>query len=451
MVSQNASGPSNYDHLWKCNQAPTEDEASQIKAAVQGLKVAFARVTGRPSTGTFLDAAGGQTPARAVKARKIEEAIRRHEMLLSGVRRIPIEIWQKIFLLSLSDLENQNPYNPYDKALRVLCSVSREWSAVAKGYPNLWVRFPTFDFGPAWAYLNYGKRTLNRLEQYMSLSDRKPFTFGFFLHEDNMTRDSPRYLPVANDMFKRLVGECHRWKGALLYLADPEYEGEWPVELARVKGCLPELSSLNLTVGTKSASAWSKSVAALFSDAPKLRHVVFHTPREAAEGGLLNLELPWSQLETFGGACRANDSFTKLLENTTGNLTSLKCELNCTPGMPMPIFHAVPLPILTTLYLQFTSSQPVLLMMHLIQLPSLEDLKLDGTELNPSLRQPIFMAALRLIARSSCPLKRLGMSFQFPDPPTTAELSNFISLLRTCESLTDTGGRGDIKRGKHVT
>ncbi|TEB21496.1 hypothetical protein FA13DRAFT_100916 [Coprinellus micaceus] len=63
----------------------------------------------------------GDTPSKELI--KIHKPILKHVGVLSCIRSVPAEIWQNIFSFAPINIENLDPRNPYDKALRALCNV----------------------------------------------------------------------------------------------------------------------------------------------------------------------------------------------------------------------------------------------------------------------------------------------------------------------------------------
>ncbi|TEB27877.1 hypothetical protein FA13DRAFT_1736056, partial [Coprinellus micaceus] len=338
------------------------------------------------------------------------------------------------------DVENQCPNNPYDRALRAICNVCKLWSTAAEGEPILWTKFPTFEFGKLYwglepirrslpTHLRHQGKTVRRLERYISHSGKLRFTFGFVMHHDVHLPDA--YVSFARTVLRHLVEECHRWEGAMLYLARSSAGGRWPADLAMIKGRLPVLSSLNLTVAAQDDAEWPM-ISSLFADAPKLRRVVFNPPRQLSGGGKFNITLPWSQLETFEGLSylRVNDSFFKLLSNCRDTLTSLKGEVE--PSVPHTL-PATTLTKLTTLHLRLLPENTTLRYLDSLTLPALGDLELRG---DSDWGDPLYSFVQPLVERSRCELRRLVLAIHRPYPPK-GKIELFKRFLEQCHLLTD--------------
>ncbi|TEB27900.1 hypothetical protein FA13DRAFT_841571 [Coprinellus micaceus] len=223
-------------------------------------------------------------------------------------------------------------------------------------------------------------RTLIRLEQYLIHSGTRPFTFGFILHHNRPLHDA--YVSFAYIVLQRLVRECHRWEGPLLYLARYGAGGKWPVDpLLPIEGHLPALSRLDLTVAAKTNDEWSL-LSSPFSSAPKLRHVVFNTPRHgvASANTHFDLLLPWAQLSTFDGLSHfySHNSLLRFLSQSPSpdsTLTTLKIgSIQIQP----PISPPVTLTKLTTLHIQLNSPDGRLWLAAMLVVPSLQSLSMHG-------------------------------------------------------------------------
>jgi hypothetical protein len=420
--------------LWKCNDAPTDDEQTQLQSEILNLKAEFHHTTSTPFTLTLPTHIHGDTPSK--KVRKLHQTILQHLGLLSCIRTIPAEIWQNVFSFALADTENQHPDNPHDRTLRTLCHVCALWSATARGQQSLWAKLPTFEFGHLAhrpGSLKHPGRTIGRLEQYLANSGTRPFTFGFVFHHDR--RLIAAYLSFPHTVLKRLVQESHRWEGALLYLARYSDGGRWPADLARIKGRLPVLSRLDLTVAARDDAQWS-AISSLFFDAPKLRHVVFNSPRYLPRGvgrGSFNLALPWGQLETFEGVCHQNLSVIQLLTHCQDTLTTLKCDTRPHPGIPPPV---VTLHKLTTLSITF-SFPTVTTWLTGLTLPALRDLELHGDEYGDIVPLSTFLQHL-LHRSQSLLLRRFVLGIRMSGPErSSSETLNLRGLLSQCPLLAE--------------
>ncbi|TEB27903.1 hypothetical protein FA13DRAFT_841611 [Coprinellus micaceus] len=428
-----------YEHLWRSNDPPTDDEDALVRSELQRLRVEFEQLTGRP----WMLGVQDVTPPKPVlskKAQKVHDTIRQHTQLLSCVRRVPTELWGEIFSIALLDIPNQRPGNPYDKALRALCNVCKTWSAAARGHKGLWTKFPTFEFGDTrWVAAPLRQRhqgkVLRQLGEYVEHSGTQPFTFGYILHHERHLLDP--YAAFAHAVLKVLVSESRRWEGALIYLASSggSDQRRWPDEyLAPVKGNVPMLRSLDLTVAAGSTSSWTNTscIPSLFADSPKLRHVTFNSPEKVPEGRF-DVDLPWSQLETFEGLCHTNDSFGQVLANSHSTLRSLKVDIRSVlvPSAPL---EPTTMQNLTKLSIRFLSGIDTLYIMFL-RLPSLTDLELHGEGREEGIS--IFRTLVQFIHYSRCSLKRVVVALRLPLPEagTFEDLHNFLVHCPLLEEL----------------
>jgi hypothetical protein len=276
------------------------------------------------------------------------------------------------------------------------------------------------------------------LGEYIVHSGTRPFTFGYILHHERHLLDP--YVALAHAVLKVLVSESRRWEGALLYIASSGGgdERRWPDEyLPSIKGNVPVLRSLDLTVAAGSTSSWTNTscIPSLFADAPKLRHVTFNSPEKVPEGRF-DVDLPWSQLETFEGLCHTNDSFGQTLTNSRNILRSLRVDIRSVLASSVAL-EPTTMQSLTRLNVRFLSGGDTPYLMFL-RLPSLTELELHGEGREEGMS--IFGTLIHLVHHSGCSLKRVVVTLRVPPqlaalPAAFQELQIFLFHCPLLEEL----------------
>lgn len=420
-----------YHRLWGCNEAPSEHERVLITSRLRQMQLDLQRMASNTLSSSTHDLKTFQ---------EVEAAIRRHEGLLSCVRRVPPETWGRVFEFIPEDTASVGDHtNPYDITLQRVCSVCSTWNAVAKSVRSLWTRLPVFAFGgntPFAIKLSSYQAVLRRLDLYLSSSGTLPISFSY-RHTLGATELDYQYLSIL--ILERLMKESSRWL---------DVEIKVPVELmdrlSHIRDKVTVLKRLNITVTPLMAPLKGMPVVRLdaFAVAPSLRHVVFNFchKRNMTFPDIVDV-LPWPQIETYACNSSLDIAYEQLLRLSKDILTSVSCTTH-TLGLFTPQNIPVLLPHLTKLHLRVWNcfqSGPYLpgnaLLNHLRQLtlPALEDLEVRESRL--SANDHLEGAVIGLISRSGCFLKRLALDEKIPIPLYTDP--SFIEWVKLWANLTN--------------
>ncbi|TEB27926.1 hypothetical protein FA13DRAFT_1794417 [Coprinellus micaceus] len=390
--------------LWGCNDPPSEQEKANIELQIRHLKLEYQMVL---PTSRLTSA----QPAK--EARELRTAIQQHESLLSCIRTVPPEIWGSIFELVLRHINSHRHPNRYDVTLQRLCAVCSSWNAIVKGKRRLWTSLPALAFGdriPNGIKASSHQAVQRRLDLYLELSRPLPLAFTY-VHAIGATELDYQYLSVL--VLERLMKESYRW-----YTVTLTVPLELMERLSRIRGRTGALRKLNLTIHPHMSPNHSVDAPlSAFSLAPALRHAVLN-PRYKTDvsGSRLQSALPWAQMETYASTSNFDITYDVVVQAAKDRLTSVTCTAAClrciTPqNVPihLPLLRKLHLRIGTWTYAGPNQTPGNVVLNHLAQLtlPALEDLEVREDHLDAS--DDLYEAAMQLIRRSGCSLKRLAL------------------------------------------
>ncbi|RXW16864.1 hypothetical protein EST38_g8996 [Candolleomyces aberdarensis] len=279
--------------LLKNNEPPSDEERVGILSMLQDLKAQLERPQGN---------------ANKVQSLQANNTYRSILSVLSFVRCIPIEVWQRVFEFVVFDptMKDCDP-------LRMLSSVSRRWEAAASTHQILWSILPPVSLLDTASPIvpSQHNAVLSRLQLFLSRSGSNHIDFQCFYSSSEDVWGMNR--TVILDILNIFVEVSHRWKEAVLHI--PAEIVEEALAPLRAHDRLPHLEKLQLEL-----SVWAFDKERLrqpsrvvrvdyFHNAPNLRHVTVNTsvisvpvfPIHVLEDNntIFDFHLPWSQIEIY--------------------------------------------------------------------------------------------------------------------------------------------------------
>ncbi|KAK7042092.1 hypothetical protein R3P38DRAFT_2888522, partial [Favolaschia claudopus] len=319
----------------------------------------------------------------------VEVDILAHASVLSVVRRIAPEILGEIFRLTLPHTRRVGA-RVASVAPWLLCHVSRNWRAVARGDALLWshIRVNTISPIPDQAH------PLCPLETQIRLSANAPLTIDFFVGP-GVHRHGNRHVPHIRRLLDAIVRQSNRWEIARLY-----WSADSSDSLASLAGIVAQLAQLRHLAFHPYLRTTELPVALLsiFAAAPALREVLLTDDGFCSPSP--QLELPWPQLTLL----RLCSSQSYLFKSLPRAVNLMECAIGPIQGIADPCFDVLLLPSLRRLTLYRT--EPWLG----LKTPLLEYLHLEG---------PIDPIPQILSSNPLPHLKSLKLTEIMSDAPTT--------------------------------
>ncbi|KAJ7648197.1 hypothetical protein DFH06DRAFT_1476276 [Mycena polygramma] len=366
----------NLTHLLTSNEPPLESEVPFIQKVIadgQGRIQPLDEEIGSLEAQIHdLQAALFQFQSRRDE---VAESVRRHQAVISPIRRVPAELICEIFLLASSTDDGVNKPPWY------LGHICRSWRDSALAYPALWISL-TVDVDSSVS------RTMSRLRAQLLRSAIGPLDIHWRC-------DHPSLLDL-------LLPHSTRWRN--LCFDDCEFKDfEW---LQSVYGCLDRLQKVHVAIPAANRYAFPD----VFLTARNLRAVMLTDGKFFLSQ---TIAIPWEQISHYHGTY----SPARQLEILRAAASTL---VECVIGFTGDDFDDEPPHNLTLPNLRRLSSEYVAILPHL-KAPILEELRLIfGHEPMTSLYP--------FIHRSSCTLTRLALIQCQID-------SELISLLRSLPTL----------------
>ncbi|KAJ7648241.1 hypothetical protein DFH06DRAFT_574159 [Mycena polygramma] len=364
-------------HLLRSNDPPLESELPSIREAIgdgkDRIRVFDAQIGSLETQIHDLRAALSRYQSRRDE---VAQSVRRHQSVISPIRRVPAELICEIFLAASTSEDGMTKPPWY------LGQICRSWRNYAVSYPALWV---SLTVGPSVGL------TLWRLKEQLLRSANAPLDIHWQCADDH-----PRLMDV-------LLPHSSRWRN--LRFEDCGLEDfDW---LHSVEGCLDRLQRVEVY-----SPAAEIEIPDVFLTARNLREVILthHSFSDSAD-----IEIPWQQITHYHGTY----SSARQLEILRAAARTLK---ECVIGFTEE-FDSEPSPIVTLPNLRRLSSQYVAVLPYLAA-PILEELCL---ELLTETLSPVGP----FIRRSSCTLTRLALIECHID----SELISLLGALPTLTSL----------------
>ncbi|KAF6743862.1 hypothetical protein DFP72DRAFT_1177577 [Ephemerocybe angulata] len=353
----------------------------------------------------------------AKHVKKIVASIHRHRGLLSVVRHIPCEVWQKVFCFTTANFPVC--HHQYGKTLHTLCSVSRMWNLAATTEQSLWTVLP--NMGSDSSQMHHASQ-LECLALYLERSGSLPIDVEYASHKCALTYTIRAQGVVTNlcPILAILIKESHRWKLASFDVVEKDFQ-----HLEFVEGRIPCLETLSICVYPSKYAERTEVLAVLmsskaFSVAPSLRHVDF-TKTAAPWNSLISFPQPpsWFSLESLSFAAGFDIHSIYVIHLSQETLRSLDIALDnkfhsfcIATGLP------IVLPRLKKLVLHIDPTTPASLLratLSLLVLPALEELGIMfiAEPYTPSEFAPILSATLG--GWKSLKRLRLDPCFDFDD------------------------------------
>ncbi|KAF6752917.1 hypothetical protein DFP72DRAFT_443945 [Ephemerocybe angulata] len=338
---------SSYVELFKNNNAPSEAQRLEVIDKLRQLEDEYEALTKAPNSTSLMHSQddsqqqveepdelpyfngslavihADQQPLTR-RARKFLSAIRRHRAILSPVRSVPVEIWQKVFVIALWNLNNKDLSNRYSKTLHSLCSVCRLWDDAAAHLRGLWTDLPTVVDSGA----DFSQPGVQCFARYLKRSNPSPISFIYYSHRysvGHMASAIQAKGPLETGLIlPNTLQASQRWNRAVLHLDLQDLQ-----HISSIQSRIPYLEELNLVLSSSGADQDVPSqVNKIFSDAPSLRRVSIHTRRIAPGAFTPVFDLPWSQIETFRNSAARDLYYTTLVNRSKDTLTTLELDVD---------------------------------------------------------------------------------------------------------------------------
>ncbi|KAJ6458396.1 hypothetical protein C8R47DRAFT_1081670 [Mycena vitilis] len=334
---------------------PLDEQIGSLKAQIHDLQAALFQFRSRRD--------------------EVAENVRRHQFVLSSVRRAPAELICEIFLAALSSEDGVSKPPWY------LGHICRSWRHYALSYPALWASI-TISSSP---------RSLSMLRVQFARSANALLDIHWRCVDDRMDPD----------LLYLLLSHPNRWRTLSLHERGRSDFG-W---LQSMHGRLEQLQKVQ--VSFKIARA---AFPVAFSTAPNLREAIL-TDEQFSRSPII--DIPWERLTHYRGAYMP-DRQLEILRAAAPTLQE------CVLGFIDDAFPRQPSDTMTMPNLRRLSSQYVAVLAHLTA-PTLETLRLVLGPESISLVAPF-------VLRSACTLTRLTL--------IQCDMSDVLPVLRTLSSLT---------------
>ncbi|KAF6743861.1 hypothetical protein DFP72DRAFT_931502 [Ephemerocybe angulata] len=418
-----------YAALFETNDFPSDIQRVEITTALRELEAEYESLfdddhESFPVGPDELD--WYQVPYRI---RKVRAAIYRHRGLLSCIRGIPREIWQKVYAIVLLEIgSGVEVWNlSRHRALQTFCSVSRLWRDAATTHKSFWTLFP-----PTMVRGDAGQIPRPEcLDLYLERSEPLPFSFlyasrGYFLQATHRILPKP---DTPMDPFpQNLLRASARWSGISLRLLLPEIQ-----DLLCIQDHTPDLKAVKLVFAiSEGVQETMPQINRLFSTAPSLRNFAVETACIPPDVETPVFDLPWSQMESFSSTSREDLYLYPLVRHQVA-LTSLhidSCDFPLRNGI-QPGQGYYTLSQLKCLSLRITMGTGYMYLfagiLMKLRAPALEELRLLGEGENQNEVITWAQATLAtLLAASMSTLKRLSLDGGLGSPLSGSSIMHFL-------------------------
>ncbi|KAF6752929.1 hypothetical protein DFP72DRAFT_904024 [Ephemerocybe angulata] len=398
-----------YPHLLTTNAPLTDEERTQILAAVRNMEGELHALMERNPTGHVANIqATSFTPKRA---RKIAASISRLHGLLSAVRNIPCEVWQKVFRFTMANVTVSD--HQYGKGLSTLCSVSRMWNLAATTERSLWTVLPNTCSDSS---QTRHASQLKCMAFYLERSGSLPIDVAYTSHTC-----APSYTIRAGDVMAYvcpilaiLLEESPRWRSAGFDITNKDSQ-----LMKFVEGRIPRLETLRICIQPSTPlekkGPFVITLPNALSEAPSLRHVDLATAVRTRHS-MISLSTPrWLGLQSISLTAGFDVLSVHIIQMLHETLSSVEMVLGLNVYAFTFLNHPIVLPRLTKLVLHIDPDIPapnLLATLSLLAPPSLEELRIfyTSTPETPSKFAPIFSAPLGVW---KSPLKQLWLDHRF--------------------------------------
>ncbi|KAJ7779001.1 hypothetical protein B0H16DRAFT_1711353 [Mycena metata] len=345
-----------------------------------------------------------QTDEEAISLRAY---IANYSSLLSPMRRLPVEILQKIFLHpDIHDFEKTTstttpPFSITDVYQPgVLASVSCRWRDIVCGTPKLWSSFTVI--------LWRAKYSLERLRLCLQRSNNMRLTIAFDWRKHNSLQ------PLHYTALAEVLAHSHRWA----HIAVPVHS-QFLALLSPARGRLPSLETIAF-YNSSDSDYNPEALVDVFENAPALRTLSLHKVCPGPQVLVL-----WHQLRQVSIHFPRHDEMCRYILDMTSNIRHLTLESRNSgpdPSIPPP-----PNLMLDGILLLGDESRTYAIQQILrhINSPALKEIRLihGGVEDASSITS--------FIERSGCFLERLVLQQVHIRPRELLALFSSIPTLRT--------------------
>ncbi|KAJ7673911.1 hypothetical protein DFH06DRAFT_751319 [Mycena polygramma] len=388
-------------HLLRSNDLPLDSDIPSIRGVITEGQAEIAHWD------AHIDALEAQiqtlrtTLAHFVERREeVAEHVRRHESIISPVRRVPLELISEIFAMAVpsSDLGEVRGVllgrPPDPKTSWYLGLISRSWRDCALSCPTLWSTLTISFSTPSNGYLV-------KIEEQL----RRSATAALELYwPDPQTEVDPRLLSL-------ILPSCTRWRSLHLHDWAPSREElvlDW---LEPVRDHLNQLNHLTIVT-----SRYLR-IPDVFITAPNLRRVVVLEERFSG-GSPSSIRIPWGQISHYRGTCSLarHTEFLRVAPNMLECILSFPWKDRTPPQNTITI-----LPNLRRLWSYWIPSSESTVADFPFTAPSLEELTIYPT-----------LKFLPFIQRSSLTLNKLAL---LSGPIHFSELTSILRALPNLGSL----------------
>ncbi|KAJ3834923.1 hypothetical protein EV361DRAFT_444002 [Lentinula raphanica] len=201
-----------------------------------------------------------------------------HKALLSGVRRLPVEIMSEIFLQCLPEVDTSSviwsPEPSPDQAPLLLTQVCRNWRSIAIGTPRLWSTLSINASNGSASHAEISKLWLDR-------SKKVPLTLSLLVRSTDRfyggrrAKSYEEFVPLAaTKVLTMFVSHLWRVRALALLFALPVIRAVPELRSVRDNVCV-QLERLHLVTSFENTAreiSWTRS---LVHSAPNLRHLYF--------------------------------------------------------------------------------------------------------------------------------------------------------------------------------
>lgn len=380
--------------LLKTNGLPSDEQRAALLLSLQELEEKVQTLRSGNKQGVI------PQPAGDLRSQYLEEAIRRHRLCLSCVRRVPEEIWGHILTLALEDGDRRLPSSI--SIVQGLSSISRAIRSAALRECILWTALPAITLLPNRSRIAH---QTDIFKKFLQRSGTLPISWSLAFGSKIWGSD---HTSGITSLLQLLADHCHRWEDVRLEIPFSAVE-----QLAPIKGKLPVLSTLRLYVHRKETPG--ENIRCLpaqidyFLEAPALHTVTW---KDVSSQPFV-VSLPWSQLVDVTVISRDRTPYHSLIALQTPTLRKLRYEIVSTVFDAEPPPHLSPrapftLPHVGTLCLKASTMSGTFVPVDIdsLILPSLTDLEIEGwLDITASLYDRVES----LVARSGCHLNRLAL------------------------------------------
>lgn len=430
----NFNNDPHFCHLTLTNNIPLHAEEVAISSMITDLEANVASINAtedklkvvQKAYTAQLEAIDLQLRTLADERVRLSDAIRQRRFILNPVRRVPLEILQRIFMDSIQFPASWSFVEPESRRERAWYTfveegndlwtfelVCKRWNVAVLGDPALW---SFFDIVVSDENFNDGiTRYISRLVRQMTRAQLCPLSVTIRRCSSFTSDKLPSQLPML------LLPNSYRIHELFLHLPIPLISG-----LSPLKKHMQALARLNI-INTPFYGNGANPM--VFDECPQLNFICTTDIISPSR----SFVLPWSQIQSYTSrhALLAHGEFSpgprpRSLRSILEKATNLReCDLsmemsspNFTPN-PLTCHHLVDLTIVIMENLDF-DVHPLLQLFGNLTLPSLEYLEIKGRkgrEIKAIEPNTIFTCVVDVIERSQCPLQYL----EYPDGTIMSE------------------------------